>query len=184
MEILLFEKVTADVEKTSFDCGIKSINEYVRDSYYPTIVQHAYAYSIVAEKYNIILGYYQVLFREIEINDFPEDIAGYDPEIKGGTISSIHIRFIAIDKKYHKHGIGTSSLRIIIKNIVDFTEFFPIRVITIDARSDLIEWYRKLGFQEMLKNTVGQDGVTKAMYFDCLRCADELNRYLESKYGN
>lgn len=180
METLLFEKVTADVEKTSFDCGIGSINEYVKESYYPAIVQHAYAYSIVAEKHNITLGYYQVLFREIEINDFPEDIAGYDPEIKGGTISSIHIRFIAIDKKYHKNGIGTSSLKIIIKNIMDFTESVPIRVITIDARSDLIDWYRELGFKEMLKNTVGQDGVTIAMYFDCLRCIDELNRYIES----
>jgi hypothetical protein len=178
MGTLLFEKVTADVEKTSFDCGIGSINEYVKESYYPAIVQHAYAYSIMDVKHKI-LGYYQVLFREIEINDFPDDIADYDPEIKGGTISSIHIRFIAIDKKYHKHGIGTSSLRVIIKNIMEVTEFFPIRVITIDARSDLIEWYRKLGFQEMIKNTVGQEGITKAMYFDCLRYVDELNIYLE-----
>ena len=183
MGTLRFEKVTADVEKTSFDCGIGSINEYVKDSYYPSIVQHAYTYSIMGDN-NSILGYYQVLFREIEINVFPDEIADYDPEIKGGTISSIHIRFIAIDKKYQKHKIGTNSLKIIIKNIIDFTEFFPIRVITIDARSDLIDWYRKFGFQEMLKNTVGQDGITKAMYFDCLRCADELNRYLKRVHGN
>ena len=183
MGTLRFEKVTVDVEKTPFDCGIKSINEYVKDSYYPTVVQHAYAYSIRSDN-NRILGYYQVLFCEIEMDVFPDDIADYDPEIKAGTISSIHIRFIAIDKKYQKHGIGTNSLKIIIKSIIDFTEFFPIRVITIDAMSNLIDWYREFGFQEMLKNTEGQDGVTKAMYFDCLRCADELKRYLKRVYGN
>lgn len=116
MGTLRFKKVTADIKKTSFDCGVASINEYVRDSYYPTIIQHAYAYSIMDEKYRI-LGYCQVLFREIEIDIFPNDIADYDSEIKDGKISAMHIRFIAIDKRYHKHGIGTSSLKVIIKKL-------------------------------------------------------------------
>ena len=44
---LLFEKVTKDIEtidSSSFDCGVDSINGYIRESYYPTIFQEAYAY--------------------------------------------------------------------------------------------------------------------------------------------
>ena len=31
----------------------------------------------------------------------------------------------------------------------------------------------------MMKNTVGQDCVTEAMYFDCLKHGNELKEYLE-----
>lgn len=43
---LQYRKVTREVEDTSFTCDIPSIDEYVKNSYYPTIVQHAYGYSI------------------------------------------------------------------------------------------------------------------------------------------
>ena len=43
METLEFERVTQEVETCCFDCGVDSINEYVRESYYPMILQHAYA---------------------------------------------------------------------------------------------------------------------------------------------
>lgn len=41
---------------------------------------------------------------------------------------------------------------------------WPIRVITIDAREDLVTWYEKLGFRKMITNTLGQDGVTVSMF--------------------
>lgn len=177
METLQFKKVGRDVETTSFDCGVESINKYIKNSYFPTIMQHAYAYSIMNN--GLILGYYQVLFREIELKEFPDDIAELDPCIKEGKISSVHIRFIAIDKRYQKKKIGTSSLKTIIKYISEFAENMPIRVITIDARKDLLDWYYKIGFNKMMKNAVGQDCVTEAMYFDCLKDGNELKKYLE-----
>lgn len=178
MGTLLFKKVTRDVENIQFECGVGSINEYVRNSYFPTILQHAYTYSIMKD--NKILGYYQVLFREIELTDFPDDIAEFESLIKDGKISSLHIRFIAIDELYQNHRIGTSTLKIIIKNVEELAKQWPIRVITIDARIDLYEWYKRMGFSDMKNNTPGQDGVTIAMYFDCMKYERELNDYIES----
>ncbi len=42
---------------------------------------------------------------------------------------------------------------------------WPIRVITIDAREDLVTWYEKLGFRKMVYNTPGQDGITVSMFW-------------------
>ena len=44
MANLQFHLINEDVETTSFDCGIESINDYIKNSYYPLITQQAYAY--------------------------------------------------------------------------------------------------------------------------------------------
>lgn len=177
MGTLQFRKVTRNVEDIHFECGKESINEYVRNSYFPMIIQHAYAYSIMKD--DIILGYYQILFKEIELTDFPDDISEYSDSIKDGKISTLHIRFIAIDEMYQKKRLGTATLKTIIKDVLELTKQWPIRVISIDATPDHYEWYKKMGFVDMKKNTLGQDGVSIAMYFDCHRFSVELNEYIE-----
>lgn len=177
---LQYRKITREVENTSFTCGIRSIDEYVRNSYYPTIVQHAYGYSISGK--GIILGYYMIMFREIELDDFPEEISDYDPEIKDRKVSAVHISYIAIDEKYQHNKIGTATIQAIIKDVKILAERWPIRVITIDAREDLVPWYEKLGFCKMVNNTPGQDGITVSMFFDCMQHEDAFAQYIESIY--
>lgn len=178
MATLQFRRVTQQVESLSFDCGVNSINNYVKNSYYPLITQQAYAYSITCEK--VLLGFYQIMFREIRLDDLPDDVSEYDSGIKDGFVSAAHIRYIAIDKRFHRHKIGTGTLRSIIKEVDLFSESWPIRVITIDARSDLVNWYKEEGFIELKRNTDGQDGTTVAMYFDCMKFSDELEAYIDS----
>ena len=177
---LQYRKVTREVENTSFTCGIPSIDDYVKNSYYPTIVQHAYGYSISGK--GIILGYYMIMFREIKLADFPPEIADYDPEIKERKISAVHIRYIAIDERYQHNKIGTVTIQTIIKNVRMLAANWPIRVITIDAREDLVLWYEKLGFRKMVNNTPGQDGVTVSMFLDCMQQKDEFMEYMDSIY--
>ena len=105
MGTLQFKRVTRDVEDVMFSCGVPSIDQYVKESYYPHIAQQAYAYSVMAN--DTILGYYQVLFQEIELTDFPDEISEIDSGIKEGKISALHIRYIAIDKNYQGNKVGT-----------------------------------------------------------------------------
>lgn len=176
---LQFIEVDNKVEDAIFDCGIESINNYIRESYYPHIVQNAYTYSIMYK--DIILGYYQIMFREIKLEDFPEEISDYSTEINNSKLSAVHIRFIAIDEKYQKNGIGTAVLHTIIEKVRQLSIFWPIRVITIDAKLDLIGWYSEIGFNKMIHNTAGQDGTTEVMYFDCMNHMNQLKEYLDSK---
>ena len=49
------------------------------------------------------------------LDDFPSEIADYDPEIKNRKVSAVHIRYIAIDEKYQHNRIGTATMQTIIK---------------------------------------------------------------------
>lgn len=175
MGLLQFKRVTRDVESNSFDCGIKSINEYVKESYFSSITQQAYAYGIFSE--GLLLGYYQIFFREINLTDFPDEMSDYFSEINDNKISSLHIHFIAIQKEYQRNKIGSSTIKVIIQGVKELSENWPIRVITLDSRNELVEWYKKEGFKIMKNNTFGQDGVSVAMYLDCFRFADDLEEY-------
>ena len=173
MAELRFYKVTKDVENIKFDCGIKSINEYIQQSYYPLIIQQAYTYSV--QSGDKVVGFYQIMFREIELNDFPDEISDFsDSGIDENKIVAVHIRFIAVDNNLHHHKLGTNILRIVIESIKKLSKEWPIRVVTIDAREELIGWYEQEGFKKMKNNTPGQDGVSEAMYFSLLNYSDEL----------
>ena len=175
MGTLQIKKVTQSVENSPFDCGVESINEYVRHSYYPLIIQHAYAYSIASE--DKILGYYQVLFRDIELDKFPEQIADYSFDEHYLKVTALHIRYIAIDKKYQGRGIGTVVMKVIIKKCRELATDWPVRVITLDANVNLEKWYSGFDFQVMPSNVAGQEGVTTTMYLDCMRHSDKLEQY-------
>lgn len=180
MAKIQFIRVTKEIENADFDCGIDSINKYVKGSYFPTIAQHAYAYNIMSG--SIMLGNFMIMFREILLEDFPEEIADVDAGVKDNRISAVHVRYLAIDGQYQRREIGTYALKVIIRRIEDMAVNWPIRVITIDARSDLIGWYEKIGFRRMHQNTLGQEGVTVAMYFDCMVYYNELKEYMENCY--
>ena len=76
METLYYRKVTQGVENTDFDCGNSTINQYIKNSYFPVLTQQAYAYSVLCKDNTV--GYYMVMFREIDIHDFPDEISDYD----------------------------------------------------------------------------------------------------------
>ena len=177
MGVLQIKQVTRSVEDVEFDCGVSSINEFVRNSYFPTISQHAYAYSIAKD--SMILGYYQILFREIEIDNFPEEISEYDSGVKDGKISAIHIRFIAVDIEYQNNGVGSAILKVIIRKVLDLSKEWPIKVITIDALPHLESWYEKEGFIKMKKVDVGIEGYEVPMCFIINNYPEELDEYLE-----
>ena len=89
---LVFQRVTKNVSEETFDCGVESINDYVRNSCYPSIAQHAYAYNISGNGKS--LGYIQYLFRDVELEYFPDEIADVDPGVKENTLSALYIRFL------------------------------------------------------------------------------------------
>jgi hypothetical protein len=68
----------------------------------------------------------------------------------------------------------------IIKSIKDYALSFPVRLITIDARKDLVGWYKRMGFIEFPYNPKWQEGYTTKMYMDCLIRQKELEEYVES----
>lgn len=179
MSKISLKLLTKNTVNKQFECGVESINQYVKNAFYPLLLQQAYTYTI--ESNNIVLGYVQIMFKTVKLTDFPEEISEYyDDTLIVDKIVTMHIKYLAIDTKYQKKQIGTSALRSIIKIIEECAELCPIKVITIDALVNLVPWYKKEGFRELINNTIGQDGVTTAMYFKITKYEDELQEYLNN----
>ena len=174
MSKLTYRLLQQDVNPDDFDCGIDSINEYVYCSYLATLLQHGYAYQI--EYKNKIIGYYMITINHILLEDCNDEIADYTSGLSN-YIYSIEIKYLAIHRNYQRKGIGTEVLKSIIKGIKDFLYRIPFRLITIDARNDYIQWYKRFGFIECSKNSIGQEGYTTRMYLDCLQHEEELKKY-------
>lgn len=76
--------------------------------------------------------------------------------------------------------IGTNILRMIIKQVREsITDLIPIRLITIDAVSDKVDWYTKEGFLKMEEALPGQKGYNEYMYIDCIKNKEKLLEYVE-----
>lgn len=165
---LVISKLHGDIQKDSFDCGNDSINNMVYESYYPTLLKHAYAFQVKDSITGNVLGYYMIKFRSIKISDCPDDI----PEYKGSLINdccALHISYVAVGKKYQRHKIGSNILKAIIKAAKESSNQLPILLITIDALRDKAEWYRHLGFSYFGEQQTREEiQSTVPMYIDCI----------------
>lgn len=180
MSKLTYKFLQKEIKSGEFDCGVESINQYVVDSYLATLLQHGYAYQILYDN-EIVVGYYMITFKHVIIEDCPGAISEYTSGLSD-FLYCMEIKYIAIAKEYQNRKIGTVVLPTIIKSIKDYAVMFPIRLITVDARNDLVDWYKKMGFIEFPKNPNWQEGYTTRMYIDCMIHQKELDEYLESLY--
>ena len=154
-----------EVYSGEFTCGVKKIDEFVQSSYIENITQHAMAIEVTDNE--TIIGYCMINFKNIFLERMPEDIADYNADlIKYCT--SAHIQYIAVDKSKQKKKYGTKIIAYVIKYILSFVEKLPIRLITLDAFKELVEWYKKIGFRIIGEEEDYSNEDTVAMYYDCL----------------
>lgn len=166
-------------EIRDFKCGNASIERTITESYYLTLLKHAYAYKIIGN--GMILGYYMLLFRKILLEDCPESIGDYYTE-KLDYCTSIHIDYLAINEKYQHRGIGTNVLKMIILFVMKFGKKLPIRLITIDALKEYYDWYRGIGFIAFNEKDLKDSKPTISMYMDCIS-KDNLEIIKEYELG-
>lgn len=176
---LVVSKLHGDIQKDSFDCGNDSINNMVYQSYYPTLLKHAYAFQVQDSISRNVLGYYMIKFRSIKISNCPDDISEYEGSLVNDCCA-LHISYVAVGKRYQRHNIGSSILKLIISAAKESSKQLPILLITIDALRDKTEWYEKLGFSYFeAKDTQKEIQSTVPMYIDCIE-----NRQLVYDYCN
>lgn len=155
-----------EVVPGSFDCGVTSINNQIENSYYPSMLQYQYSFEILGN--DIPIGFYVCSFRKIPIDAGPKDIAEYSVDtIK--AYYSLDITYFAIARQYQNYGIGSMVLDMLIKQTMQNCSIYPIRLITLDALKEKVEWYKKRGFRLFKENDVLDTNTsTVTMYVDCL----------------
>lgn len=167
-------KLRKEVPNGTFDCGNSSINSLIVESYFPTILQHGYAYQVSCQ--GVVLGYYMIKFRNIKLDSCPEEISDYKSTIISDCCS-VHISYIAINKKYQNKSIGTSLLNIIIKRVLDLCREFPVMLLTLEALKDKYDWYINKGFKPFDGNELDNSCPTINMYMLCILDQNLVDNY-------
>lgn len=176
---LVISKLHSDVQEGSFDCGNESINRLVYSSYYPTLLQHGYAFQVTSQDGGILLGYYMIKFRNIKVIDCPSDISEYNSNLFNDCCA-LHISYIAVATEFQGHGIGSSILKIVVKTVLELSKKFPILLITIDALKEKYDWYKKLGFMPFREQEAAEEKDKVSMYIDCIEDRQTVYNYCDS----
>ena len=82
--------------------------------------------------------------------------------------NAVHIKYIAIDKKYQHKKIGTYVLKTIILNVLNLCQKLPITLITLDALADKYDWYKKNGFIAFNEDELKGSKSVIPMYINCI----------------
>lgn len=174
MAELSFQKIEKEIK--SFDCGNDSINRQIKEAYFPHILKLAYTFQVSCK--GKIVGYYMIKFLNIRISDCPEPIESYYVS-EFDKCCVFHIGFLAVDKEFQKHGIGSAVLRTLIADAKRLSKQYPLLLITIDALKEKYEWYRQKGFRAFDERDQENNETTIRMYIDCVEDRDIISRYAE-----
>ena len=165
MADLHFRLLNRDIENTSFDCGNASVNELIKQSYYPTILQHGYCFEVSIQ--NRIVGYYMLMLIPIDWQDSHGLLDDkYSDMCRQSAV--VHIKYLAVEAKYQGKGIGSAILDSIIRRVNEYSKYLPIRLIQLEALKDKYSWYTKRGFVAYNTEAMSDANSTILMYFDCL----------------
>lgn len=156
-------KLSADVPSDSFDCGNQSINNLIFHSYYSTLLHQGFAFCVSND--HDIIAYYMLKFVNVDISICPDEISDYCDDSFDPHLCAVNIEYIAVDKKYQGCHLGTYILQQIITDIHELCEYWPVRLITLDALTTKINWYKTFGFKEFKPND--DSSSTVRMYIDC-----------------
>lgn len=162
MAIIVTRKITHDVK--DFTCGVNSIDTWVQESYYGLLTKQMNTYEIVLDGRTV--GYYGLMFREVKPEECKEEVAEYSAVTLSDKFISVCIKYLVVDVRFHRRGIGTKILWDVIKRVKLLSKEYPIRLIVIDALPELVEWYKTFGFAPMEHNSIGQDGFSEQMFIE------------------
>lgn len=163
---LTFTKMTKPAD-ASFTCGIPSIDQMVRDSYFLCLLKRSCAYEVSAE--NTVVAYYRIELRRFDNSKF-------DPPLDEHSIGlyndlyALHIQYIAVHKKFQGHHIGDAILKHILRNVGDITFYCPLRLVTLEAFQELVPWYQKYTFESLERSVDNPE--TTLMFLDLISSED------------
>lgn len=169
------KKLNHDTCDRVFDCGNASINKLITESYFPTILQHLYCFEVTVD--GEIIGYYMYGFQMIKLEECPEEIREYYSSLSN-VCYTINLKYIAVASQYQHRGFGSIILCSIIKYTHEMCKNWPVRMITLNALKERVDWYQRNGFKMFNELDAQNDNITEVkMYMDCLLNPDKVKEY-------
>ena len=148
-----------DNDDIPVDCGVESINDMMKSSFYKVLCKQGLAYNIMLD--DKIVGNCLMQFSTIQTED--EDY--YADET---IFTAVEIRYIGIDVSYQRRGIGSSVVKALISIAEAISSKLPVRFLILESFLDKVDWYKSFGFTEYYRDSNSKHLNTSSMRLDFL----------------
>ena len=173
LEELSFLRITEGFLIKPFDCEDEDLNEFLFEE--ATLYRNQLlATTFIIENEERTVGYYSLLNDSLllkeemfttksQYNKFRKDLLPY-PKRHLSNIPSVKIGRLAIDKTFKGKGLGRIIIDTIINHCIDLNDDQACRLITVDAYSQAVTFYQKIGFEFLTK--LDEEDKTRLMFLD------------------
>jgi predicted GNAT family N-acyltransferase len=151
--------LTVGIDYSSFCCSENKLNEFLIED---ALEDHNNLYSITRlVKYNNeIVGFFSLITDNISIDQVDKSAStGY----AYNKLPAVKIARLATSKQYEKRDVGKIMITEIFRIVYQVTQNVGCRVITVDAKTGALGFYRKFAFKEVMSKKSEE---TIPMYLD------------------
>jgi len=144
---MVFELLTKTHDRSQFDCGIKSLNEYLKTRAGQELKRNiAFPYIMTFENEPLVRGFYTLSASSVLLNDLPPELAKITPY---GFVPAVLIGRLALDKSLHGKGYGQIILIDALRRISRSKDFAVMLVIVEAKDQKAVNFYTHFGFKHL-----------------------------------
>jgi ribosomal protein S18 acetylase RimI-like enzyme len=141
------EVLSAGHDRTAFDCGTPTLNEYfAKQAGQDARRRIATCFVAVEKASSQVAGYYTLSACGVALDDLPPDLKKKLPRYP--TIPAILIGRLAVDRRFQRQRLGEALLANALRRMLN-TEI-AAAIAVVDAQDDrAAKFYQRYGFQEL-----------------------------------
>ncbi len=130
-------------DRDSFSCGELELDYYFKRFAGQNQFKHFIGVTYIATDDENIFGFVTISAGSLMHNELPREIQKKSPRY---SIPILHISRMGVDTKHQKQGLGRELISTSFKLALEQKERFGCAGVVVDAKSDAVEFYKKLGF--------------------------------------
>lgn len=144
---MVFELLTKAHNRSQFDCGVKTLNEYLKTRSGQELKRNiSFPYIMTFEDESQVRGFYTLSASSVLLNDLPPELAKvtrYD------FVPAVLIGRLALDKSLHGKGYGQNLLIDALRRISRSKDFAVMLVIVEAKDQQAVNFYTNYGFEHL-----------------------------------
>ena len=146
----IFEKLSRDFARDDFDCGIESLNDFLKHYALQNLKKNVSVTMVAVSEENPrkILGYYSVSMAQVSCEDLPADLAKGIPRYPA---PAMRIGRLAVDRAAQGMGLGGALLSHALFRALELSRDLGTCMVLADALDENAKrFYQKYGFVPLI----------------------------------
>ena len=147
---LIFEKLGRDFNRNDFDCGTKSLNDFLKRYALQNLKKNISVTMVAVSEENPrrILGYYSVSMAQVNFENLPADLGKGIPRY---PVPAMRIGRLAVDRSAQGEELGGQLLRHALERALELSRDVGMCIVLVDALDENAKrFYEKFGFLSLI----------------------------------